>query len=498
VLFTSFAFLFAYLPVVFLGFFLLARVHRGVAAGWLAVASIFFYGYWSAKYVPLLLGSILFNYAVGYAVVSWRDRSVWAKRALVLGIVGDLALLAYYKYANFFLLEIVKPLGGHTHGLNIVLPLGISFFTFTQIAFLVDAWKGKVREFNFVRYLLFVTWFPHLIAGPVLHHGQMMPQFADPAVYRIRSRNLAIGVMLFTIGISKKLLLADPVGSYADTVFATAAAGNAVGLIGGWVGALAYTFQIYFDFSGYSDMAVGLSMLFGVRLPINFNSPYKAANIIDFWRRWHMTLSQFLRDYLYIPLGGNQHGQVRRYFNLLATMVLGGLWHGAAWTFVIWGAIHGALLCINHGFRWACTRLGIAGRAPRSLATAVSVLLTFLAVVVAWVFFRAPTTAAATSILAAMAGIGADADLASVFKQQSVMVFMLYAALSFAIVWLFPNAYELLDLIENHLTVIDASGVRVRNMVIVSAAVVAALFLGASLLTTFGTNVTSPFLYFQF
>ena len=211
--------------------------------------------------------------------------------------------------------------------------------------------RSKAQEYNFWHYLLFVTWFPHLIAGPILHHGQMMPQFKDPEIYRIRSRNISIGVALFAVGLGKKLLLADPISTYADPVFHAAATGQAIGPMIAWVGAIAYTLQIYFDFSGYSDMAVGLSMLFGIHLPINFNSPYKARNIIEFWRRWHMTLSQFLRDYLYIPLGGNRKGETRRLVNLMLTMLLGGLWHGANWTFVIWGALHGAYLCINHMFQ---------------------------------------------------------------------------------------------------------------------------------------------------
>ncbi|MEN7527041.1 MBOAT family protein [Cupriavidus sp. DL-D2] len=497
-LFTSLTFLFAYLPIVLVGYFVLGRFHRVAAAGWLAAASVFFYGYWSVKYVPLLLGSILFNYGIGYAISVRRDRSPWARRALIFGVIADLGLLAYYKYANFFLLQVINPLGGHAQALNIILPIGISFFTFTQIAFLVDVWKGKAREFNFVRYLLFVTWFPHLIAGPVLHHGQMMPQFADAKIYRIRSRNLVIGMVLFAIGLAKKLLIADPISAYADPVFEAAAAGDAIGALMAWTGALAYTFQIYFDFSGYSDMAVGLSMLFGVRLPINFNSPYKATNIIEFWRRWHMTLSQFLRDYLYIPLGGNQHGQARRYFNLLATMVLGGLWHGAAWTFVIWGAIHGALLCVNHGFRWAWMRLGIAGRTPRCIATAAGVAVTFLSVVVAWVYFRADTVAAANSVLLSMVSSTDSVEWTTVFRDKSAMSFAGYASLSFLIVWVFPNAYEAIDFVENRMTVGGEEGRRVGVMLTVGAATITVGLIAASLLSTFGTNVASPFLYFQF
>ncbi|SDU15108.1 D-alanyl-lipoteichoic acid acyltransferase DltB, MBOAT superfamily [Pseudomonas mandelii] len=315
-------------------------------------ASVFFYGWWSTTYIPLLLASIVFNYTVGYIIAKNHERArAKSKAALYVGVISNLLLLCYYKYSNFFLGEVARSTGVHMPTLELVLPLGISFFTFTQIAFLVDAWKGKAQEYNFWHYLLFVTWFPHLIAGPILHHGQMMPQFKDPEIYRIRSRNISIGVALFAVGLGKKLLLADPISTYADPVFHAAATGQAIGPMIAWVGAIAYTLQIYFDFSGYSDMAVGLSMLFGIHLPINFNSPYKARNIIEFWRRWHMTLSQFLRDYLYIPLGGNRKGETRRLVNLMLTMLLGGLWHGANWTFVIWGALHGAYLCINHMFQ---------------------------------------------------------------------------------------------------------------------------------------------------
>ncbi|MCP2228853.1 alginate O-acetyltransferase complex protein AlgI [Pseudomonas silensiensis] len=294
----------------------------------------------------------MFNYTVGYIIAKNHERArAKSKAALYVGVISNLLLLCYYKYSNFFLGEVARSTGVHMPTLELVLPLGISFFTFTQIAFLVDAWKGKAQEYNFWHYLLFVTWFPHLIAGPILHHGQMMPQFKDPEIYRIRSRNISIGVALFAVGLGKKLLLADPISTYADPVFHAAATGQAIGPMIAWVGAIAYTLQIYFDFSGYSDMAVGLSMLFGIHLPINFNSPYKARNIIEFWRRWHMTLSQFLRDYLYIPLGGNRKGETRRLVNLMLSMLLGGLWHGANWTFVIWGALHGAYLCINHMFQ---------------------------------------------------------------------------------------------------------------------------------------------------
>lgn len=340
-LFTSFEFIFVYLPLVLGGFFALARfAGREWAALWLGMVSVFFYGWWNVAYVPLLLGSIIFNYLMGYMISKYRETPAYitlARGTLIAAVASNLLLLGYYKYTNFFLAEVARVVGSGSPVLEIVLPLGISFFTFTQIAFLVDVWRGKAHEYNFWHYLLFVTWFPHLIAGPVLHHTQMMPQFRNPETYRIRSRNLAIGFALIAIGLSKKLLLADPISAYSDPVFSAAATGQALNAAVAWTGALAYTLQIYFDFSGYSDMAVGLSMLFGIKLPINFNSPYKAPNIIEFWRRWHMTLSQFLRDYLYISLGGNRLGETRRLTNLMLTMLLGGLWHGANWTFIVWG-----------------------------------------------------------------------------------------------------------------------------------------------------------------
>ncbi|MEO5738145.1 MAG: MBOAT family O-acyltransferase, partial [Variovorax sp.] len=284
--------------------------------------------------------------------------------------------------------------------LHIALPIGISFYTFTQIAFLVDCWQGKVHERSFVHYALFVTYFPHLIAGPVLHHAQMMPQFANPSTYRVDANKVALGLAIFTFGLAKKLLIADKMGQYADLMFTGVHNGTLPSLYTAWFGVLAYTLQIYFDFSGYSDMAVGLSLCLGVRLPLNFNSPYKSTNIIEFWRRWHISLSTFLRDYLYVPLGGNRKGAARRYINLFLTMLLGGLWHGAAWTFVIWGALHGAFLIINNLWNAKVRRNATPGRLARVAGWA----LTFLCVMVAWVVFRAESVNAALEIYKGMLG----------------------------------------------------------------------------------------------
>lgn len=406
-LFNSYVFIFAFLPVTLAGFFLLGRFQPKLAAAWLTAASLFFYGWWNPLYVWLLVASILFNYGCGIAIARAGSRGERAgqKRWLVFAVAANLALLAYFKYANFFLASISQLSGAALSFGEIVLPLGISFFTFTQIAFLADTYYGKAREYNFVHYSLFVTYFPHLIAGPVLHHAEMMPQFGLPATYRFSFENTAVGVTIFVIGLFKKVMVADEIGVYARPVFDAAAGGAELTLLEAWCGALAYTFQLYFDFSGYSDMAIGLSRLFGVVLPLNFHSPYKAVNIIDFWRRWHMTLSRFLRDYLYIPLGGNRRGPARRYVNVLLTMVLGGLWHGAGWTFVAWGALHGGYLVVNHGWRALRARLGHDLKRRTWWGRACAGLLTFVAVVIGWVVFRAAELTTAVAMLKAMAGM---------------------------------------------------------------------------------------------
>lgn len=393
-LFNSFSFLLAFLPVTLLGYFWLARRDPAWGIAWLALASLFFYGWWELRYVPLLLASITANYGCAQAIrrAQGRARNWWLGGA----IAANLVLLGYYKYANFFYTSLT---GEQSVMLQVVLPIGISFFTFTQIAFLVDTARGFVQEGRFLHYLLFVTYFPHLVAGPVLHHKEMMPQFADPRNAVPRAENFSVGATIFIIGLAKKILLADSLAPYANVLFS--APGEPT-LLAAWGGVLAYTFQLYFDFSGYSDMAIGLSRMFGVNLPLNFNSPYRSVNIIEFWRRWHMTLSRFLRDYLYIPLGGNRRGKVRAKINLMLTMVLGGLWHGASWNFVVWGTLHGLYLVLAHLWQMVRARLGWQGgsRAGRLGAWA----LTFVAVVFAWVFFRAADLPSALRIVAGMLG----------------------------------------------------------------------------------------------
>jgi len=396
-LFNSFTFIFTYLPVVLGFFFWLGQRNHTWAAGWLALASLFFYGYWDYRYIPLLLASIGLNYWVGLniALADKSRRKCW----LVCAIALNLILLAYFKYANFFLGTVNFLSNNAFPTLDIILPIGISFYTFTQIAFLVDTYQGKVREYRFIHYLLFVTYFPHLIAGPVLHHKEMMPQFAETRIYRFSTTNFAVGLSIFCIGLAKKVLIADNLSPYAGPLFDNPGSPS---LFIAWAGVLAYTFQLYFDFSAYSDMAIGLSRLFGIRLPLNFNSPYKAENISEFWRRWHMTLSRFLRDYLYFPLGGNRTGPFSRYRNLMVVMLLGGMWHGAGWNFIIWGGLHGFYLVVHHA--WAAVSKRMAFPSGSSAWRLIATVITFTAVCFAWVFFRSPDLATSWEIVRGMTG----------------------------------------------------------------------------------------------
>lgn len=439
-LFNSVGFLLVFLPVTVLGFFLLARRSQFMAASWMGFASIIFYGWWNYRYIPLLLGSIMFNYWSSWKIGGSEQPQ--KKRWLVLAIATNLVLLGYYKYAGFLVASVVSFTGLPLAVLNVILPIGISFFTFTQIAFLVDTYQGKVNERRFVHYLLFVTYFPHLIAGPVLHHKEMMPQFADPRNYQPRAANFAIGNAIFFIGLAKKVLIADNLAPYAAQLFGQTGSPS---LLAAWGGVLAYAFQIYFDFSGYSDMAIGLSRLFGVQLPMNFNSPYKATNISEFWHRWHMTLSRFLRDYLYIPLGGNRKGKVRRYANLMVTMLLGGLWHGAGWNFVIWGGLHGIYLVIHQ--TWIALTGGLGGKGNSAMMRFVSTLMTFVAVCFAWAFFRAPNLAISVDVISGMAGLHGlgslqltPGDLGAVGSQLEVWMAVLVSG---GIAFLLPNTQEI-------------------------------------------------------
>jgi len=478
-LFNSFEFLFVYLPITFSVFFLLGRYSQRAAVLWLVAASIGFYGYWNPAHVPILVCSILANFTAGVLMINGTYNR---RLVLAVAVTGNLLGLGFFKYLDFAIVTINTLFSTDLVQTRIELPLGISFFTFTQIAFLVDVYRRLASDKDLGRYALFVTYFPHLIAGPILHHRPTMSQFALPQTFRPNAANIALGLFIFGIGIAKKVGIADNIAPIADHVFNAARDGDPLATGTAWLGALAYTFQLYFDFSGYSDMAIGLSLLFNVTIPINFLSPYKAGSIIDFWRRWHISLSTFLRDYLYIALGGNRRGRARRYLNLLITMVLGGLWHGAAWTFVVWGTLHGLFLLINHAWRTLAQERG--WRMPPLLGW----FITFVAVVVAWVFFRSEGFEAATRMLGAMFGA---ADLLRFFGAMPPFhpVDVIVPLAAAAIIALFlPNSIELLE----RLRAVMVAG-RFRRACVMALA--SGFGMGACLMLM---NRVSPFLYFQF
>lgn len=394
-LFNSYEFIFLFLPITLVGFFALAHFrHLRMATAWLALTSLFFYGYWNPPYVILLMISVIGNFLFG-AYLNRIEAGQWRTRGILwLGIAFNLGILGYYKYAGFFIQSIDRLFNSGLPTPDILLPLGISFYSFTQIAYLVDVYRSEPESFKYdvVSYTLFVVFFPQLIAGPILRHNELIPALNKAKHFVFSQKNMAIGTVTFILGLAKKLLIADTLSPWVAQVFGDAASAS---FLEAWIGVLGYTFQLYFDFSGYSDMAIGLGLMFNLPLPINFNSPYKATSMSDFWRRWHITLSHFLRDYLYIPLGGSRHGEIRRYGNLILTMLLGGLWHGAGWTFVIWGGLHGVFLAVNHAWR----------KTEITLPKIVGWGLTFGAVMVSWIFFRAATFGDAFELLQAMVGL---------------------------------------------------------------------------------------------
>ena len=354
-LFNSYIFLFLFLPITLIGFHFIGRYTKAnIAIAWLVGASLFFYGWWNPAYLILLLFSIIFNFSVGVFLSRNSKGNLAHKAILLFGIITNLSVLGYFKYANFFI-DNLNSLAQTNILLNeIILPLGISFFTFQQITYLVDAYYQETKEYSFLYYCLFVTFFPQLIAGPIVHHKEMMPQFLKDTIYKLQTKNIAIGLTIFIIGLCKKVIIADGISVYSTPVFNAAEAGILLTFFEAWTGAIAYTFQLYFDFSAYSDMAIGVGLMFGIVLPLNFNSPYKARNITDFWRRWHITLSKLIRNYLWDPLSltltrfaiTRGYGNLRIFiltiiFPILFSFFWIGLWHGAGWNFILFGFLHG-------------------------------------------------------------------------------------------------------------------------------------------------------------
>ena len=525
-LFNSAEFIFFFLPAVFLVYALLARTsHTNVLIGFLVISSLFFYGWWNPVYLALILFSLTFNFAIATGITR-RQQPATKKPLLILGLSINLGLLAYFKYTNFAIDSLNQWTGLNIPYTNILLPLGISFFTFQQIAYLVDTYQGRCKEYRFLHYCLFVTFFPQLVAGPIVHYNAVMPQYENQSTFQFKIENLAIGLLIFSIGLFKKAVLADGIAGYSNPVFASAASDMPVSTLEAWAGALAYTFQLYFDFSGYSDMAIGLGLMFGIWLPLNFNSPYKSVSIVEFWRRWHMTLSQFLRDYLYIPLGGNRNGGLQRYRNLLLTMLLGGLWHGAGWNFIIWGGLHGLYLVVNHGWQ------NLTGAVPGWLNPfrwkPVAILTTFTVVVVAWVFFRAADFASASKLVQAMlclSGCSLPADIGLALEatgKTSLIPQMESIGLTFLtapgavfirdwalygtplilalalLAWFTPNSQEILRLsgtVKQYAAEVQIGNLNTRKAKI--WALIAGMLFFTSISTLFSDQPTE-FLYFNF
>ena len=537
-LFNSYVFLYAFLPIALIGYFLLARFGRVPAALWLVAVSFVFYGWWNPAYVPLLAISIGGNYLLSLLIGATERRPRLQAWVLALGVAGNLGALAYYKYLAWLIGLLNTAAGTHVGVAGIVLPLGISFFTFTQLGYLIDCKQGVAKDRGFLNYLVFVTFFPHLIAGPILHNGEMMPQFAAPATYRFSADNFAVGVGIFVIGLLKKCLLADPIGAIVPAGFAHPAG---LPLFAAWHVALAYSLQLYFDFSGYSDMAIGLARMFNLRFPLNFNSPYKAASVIDYWQRWHMTLTRYLMGYVYNPIAlGIARRRLARGLGMsravyatpsgfaslvlvpiCITMTIAGIWHGAGAQFLVFALLHAIYLTVNHAWRILGPRRA-HGMAPKVAAHVGSVLLTYLCVLVGSVFFRAPSVPDALSMLAGMVGlhgIGPDFPVADwlvphasalgawlqahgiidlVRWQETVRALVAIGGLVglYVIVWVLPNTQQIFVDTAPSLDAIEPGPVawlRWRGTLPWAVAFGCATMIG--LLSVGGTG---EFLYFQF
>ena len=388
--FNSYEFIFLFLPITFFVYFYLNKKRlTQLSKGFLVFSSLFFYSWWSINYLPLILLSMFFNYNIGNQLSKEHNEKGLKRNILIFGVLFNLFLLGYFKYSDFFISNINALFDTNIPLLHLLLPLAISFYTFQQIAYLVDSYRGETKEYDFLNYAVFVSFFPQLIAGPIVHHSEMMPQFAKTRNKIMNYSHIALGLFIFFLGLFKKVVIADTFAVWATRGFDIA---ESLNMVEAWLTSLSYTFQLYFDFSGYTDMAIGIALLFNIKLPINFYSPYKSASIQEFWQRWHITLSRFLKEYLYIPLGGNRKGSIRTYINLFVTFLLGGIWHGAGWTFLFWGALHGIALIIH--------------RAWREFGFGMSYLfgwfITFNFINIAWIFFRAKEFDDALKVLKGM------------------------------------------------------------------------------------------------
>jgi alginate O-acetyltransferase complex protein AlgI len=505
-LFNSSAFVFIFMPVVFAGFFLLAKINQRLAVGWLAIASIFFYAYWSILALPILVISILVNY--GFGILISRENLKHRQSVLVLAIVANLAALGYCKYVNFFIdnineIRILMDLNA-LDSVSIILPIGISFFTFTQIAFLIDSYQGKVKESNFIHYTLFVSFFPHLLAGPLLHHKQMMPQFSMAKNFVIQHEKIVIGLSIFAIGLAKKVLIADTLNSYVASFHDNLLQETNPNFLASWTASIGYTFQLYFDFSGYSDMAVGAALLLGIWMPFNFNSPFRATSIIDFWQRWHITLTKYVGDYLYTPitlkfmrLSQGFPSVFETFFSMVIPTVIIflilGFWHGANWTYVVFGGMHGFYIVINHLWRKFFplpNKKNKSNQRYKSMKMVAAWVLTFLAVNAAFVMFRSDSVTSAFDIYKGMLGLNGYSlgHMPNIYAWIAGLKYTLLAIGSaFLIIFSMPNTISVDSFLTKKLP-------RKTMTAYASMAILIAIIYGLLQVNFY----ESPFLYFQF
>lgn len=511
-LFNSFIFLFLFLPAAVISFYALKKFSFRLALTSLVVFSLTYYAYWKPEYIFLILGSVAVNFILAQGISKRSENLLRDRAKLFFAIFLNLSLLGYFKYAGFFIQSLNDLTPADMAAPEIILPLGISFFTFQQIAYQVDVFQQKIKPDKFLDYILFVSFFPQLIAGPIVHHSEMMPQFKNGANKKFYWGNIAVGLTIFVIGLFKKTVLADSLAGHVSPIYSDAADGHMIDFYTAWIAALGYTFQLYFDFSGYSDMAIGCARMFGIRLPCNFFSPYKATNVIEFWRRWHMTLSRFLRDYVYIPLGGNRHGTFVKTKSLFLTMFLGGIWHGAGWTFILWGTLHGIFLIANNFWRNLSPQNGTSSRIYRFSAW----LLTFLTLCVTWVIFRAESMDSAFIILGAMFDFGALtvpvkilnyglipaalSEALGVSASSSGTRPLLDIAVAMLIALSMPNTHQIMQRFRPSILPRYLSGKNLKSFLVwrpnAAWAVFATILLIAALVKTF--TGTSEFLYYDF
>jgi alginate O-acetyltransferase complex protein AlgI len=468
-LFHSYGFIFIFLPVSFFVYFYLNHKKlTEVAKGWVVFASLFFYGWWNITYLPLILVSILCNYTITN-LMKRRDnelRKVYVSKKvlLIIGLALNIGLLAYFKYMDFFISNTNNLIGTDIELLYLALPLAISFFTLQQIAFLIDSYEDLINEKSLLDYMLFVTFFPQLIAGPIVHHKEIIPQFKTVKNKVKNYRNIGIGLFVFSIGLFKKIVIAD---NFATVTTPGFDAGVALNLIDGWVTSLSYTFQLYFDFSGYADMAIGAALLFNIRIPQNFNSPYKATGMVDFWKRWHITLTNFITTYIYTPII-RSFDSLTFHKAMAATIIaflIAGLWHGASWMFVIFGGLNGAGIVINH--YWKKTKL--------KMNKILAWIITFNFVNITFVFFRAKDLDSAERIILSMVGYGEN------LSQNSYESYLYLSAIVLAIIFVvfLKNTHELVN------------NFKFSYLYLLYTAMILTISLGVS-------SDTSEFLYFNF